>query len=485
MTTDKPELQSATDLPTIIQGGMGIGASHWKLANATSRNGALGIVSAVALDNILVRRLQLGDEDGDVRRALAHFPWPEMAKRVEDKYFIEGGKEKDAPFAVLPLVKADMSRTSAELLIIATFVEVFLAKEGHNGAVGINFLYKIPLYIIPSILGAMLANVDAVIVGAGVPLSIPGTLDGLAEWKPVDRSLSVDEAAASVVYKQYFDPSIFCYEDERPKLKRPFFLAIISSEIIAKTMMRRANGEVDGFIVEKYVAGGHNAPPRKERGAAPDAKPYYGEKDDPDITRIQNVGKPFWIAGGYASPEKLLEAQEEGAQGIQVGTMFAMCDDSGFLPEIRQELLDKYDAGTLVVTTDFDASPTGYPFKAIVLDTIDTISSKEVYEKRSRICDLGYLREFYPISDTEIGYRCSSEPVKNFVRKGGEESRSFGKQCLCNGLLATVGLGQVQKTGVEPPMITAGDDFSFLDRIKRDETGHYTAKDAINYLLGR
>ena len=55
------------ELPRIIQGGMGVGVSNWRLANAVSRLGQLGVVSGTALDALLVRRL--ADEFGHVIEA--------------------------------------------------------------------------------------------------------------------------------------------------------------------------------------------------------------------------------------------------------------------------------------------------------------------------------------------------------------------------------------------------------------------------------
>ena len=49
-------------LPTIIQGGMGAGVSDWRLARAVSACGQLGVVSGTALDVIVARRLQAGDQ---------------------------------------------------------------------------------------------------------------------------------------------------------------------------------------------------------------------------------------------------------------------------------------------------------------------------------------------------------------------------------------------------------------------------------------
>ncbi|HXK94957.1 MAG TPA: nitronate monooxygenase, partial [bacterium] len=72
------------NLPVIIQGGMGAGVSHWVLAKAVSKLGQLGVVSGTALDTVMARRLQLGDPGGHLRRALDHFPMPEIAQRIYD-----------------------------------------------------------------------------------------------------------------------------------------------------------------------------------------------------------------------------------------------------------------------------------------------------------------------------------------------------------------------------------------------------------------
>ena len=61
--------------PLIIQGGMGAGVSNWRLAQAVSRLGQLGVVSGTALDQILARRLQDGDPGGHMRRGLDAFPF--------------------------------------------------------------------------------------------------------------------------------------------------------------------------------------------------------------------------------------------------------------------------------------------------------------------------------------------------------------------------------------------------------------------------
>ena len=54
--------------PIIIQGGMGVAVSSWKLAKAVAVTGQLGVVSGTAVDAVMVRRLQLGDRGGHLRR---------------------------------------------------------------------------------------------------------------------------------------------------------------------------------------------------------------------------------------------------------------------------------------------------------------------------------------------------------------------------------------------------------------------------------
>src|ERR1019366_5223994 len=78
--------------PVVIQGGMGAGVSNWRLAQAVSRVGQLGLVSGTALDQILARRLQDGDSGGHMRRGLDAFPCRPMAERVWRSYFIPGGR---------------------------------------------------------------------------------------------------------------------------------------------------------------------------------------------------------------------------------------------------------------------------------------------------------------------------------------------------------------------------------------------------------
>ncbi|MCP3997676.1 MAG: nitronate monooxygenase [bacterium] len=474
---------SRSRLPTIIQGGMGVGVSNWKLANAVSRMGQLGAVSGTAIDSVFARRLQLGDPGGHMRRALDKFPIPDMVRNVWDTWFVPGGKAAERPFKLVSRPTVEMKKAWTELMIVSNFVEVFLAKEGHDNPVGINYLEKVQLPTMPSVFGAMLAGVGYVLMGAGIPVSIPGVLDGLAGWNPVELSLRVEGTHAREAHTLRFDPNQY-FSDDRPELIRPRFVGIVSSDVIAKTLARKANGTVDGFVVENHTAGGHNAPPRRvgSRARQPIEGPQavYGEKDQPDIEKIRALGRPFWLAGSYGTPERLREARDQGACGIQVGTAFAFCAESGTSPRIKEEVLRQCVSGEFKAITNCRASPTGFPFKLIVLkDSVTDLDRRE----RKRICDLGYLRQPYRDGKGKLGYRCAAEPVDNFVRKGGTVEQAEEKQCLCNGLLATIGLGQVRGDAVELPIVTAGQDFDPVSRMIQRASVRYTASDVLDFLL--
>jgi len=465
------------DLPSIIQGGMGIGVSNWKLARAVSTAGQLGVVSGTALNSVLVRRLQDGDVDGSMRRALAACPLREASARILNRFWLEDGRPKGQPYRLSSLYTLESSLDLTELTIVANFAEVFLAKEGHAGIVGINLLEKIQLPTLASLFGAMLAGVDYVLMGAGIPRMIPAILDALSSWQKVSLRIAVEGADATREENVELDPSAFIAEP-RPPLRRPKFLAIVSSSTLALTLARKSSGRVDGFVVEGLAAGGHNAPPRGPLQINARGEPVYGPRDVPDLKAIRALGLPFWLAGAYARPEMLQEALAAGATGVQIGTAFAFCEESGLTAELKAAALRHSVAGTVDLLTDARASPTGMPFK--IVSIAGTASDPLVSAQRRRGCDLGYLRQAYVRADGTVGYRCPAEPEADFVRKGGALSDTLGRKCLCNGLLAAIGLGQhVDNGGVEPAVVTAGEDVADIKRFVAGGRSSYAARDVL------
>ena len=460
---------------------MGIGVSGWRLARTVSQAGQLGVVSGTSLDSVLIRRLQLGDPDGHVRRALDHFPVRAVAERIISRYFISGGKAADVPFARAALPGVKVGSHVQELLVAGNFVEVFLAKEGHDQPVGINYLEKLQLQTLASVYGAMLAGVSWVLMGAGIPRTIPGIIDQFSDGQAVSLRLDVKGTERGEEIATEFDPVAFC-EGEAPSLARPNFVPIIASETLAAMLMKRSSARLDGFIVEGPTAGGHNAPPRGKLQLSEAGEPVYGERDVPKLEAIRDLGLPFWLAGSCAEPEHLAAALEAGAAGIQVGTAFAYCDESDLRPDLKRQVLEASRKGTVRAFTDPIASPAGFPFKVVQLE--DTLSEGQVYEERMRICDLGYLRHGYKKSDGSIGWRCPAEPLDDYVKKGGEADDTRGRKCICNALMANIGLGQLQRDGEwEKALITSGDDVASVARFVKPGAESYSANDVLEYLL--
>jgi NAD(P)H-dependent flavin oxidoreductase YrpB (nitropropane dioxygenase family) len=182
------------------------------------------------------------------------------------------------------------------------------------------------------------------------------------------------------------------------------------------------------------------------------------------------------------TPEEVQRVRDAGATGVQVGTLFAFSKESGLIPPLRDEVLHELKEGRLKVSTDVRASPTGFPFKVVHL--AGTNAGPDDYQRRPRLCDLGYLRTPYRREDGRIGYRCPAEPIADFAKKGGAPEETAGRKCLCNGLLANIGQPQRKGDVVERPLLTGGSD---LDQVREFAKVHpgYTATEVVEYLLGQ
>jgi NAD(P)H-dependent flavin oxidoreductase YrpB (nitropropane dioxygenase family) len=511
----------------LIQGGMGVYVSNWRLARAVAmeRPGTtVGTVSGTGLDVVYVRLLQLGDPGGHIRRGLAAFDAQfgvAIGKRILDRYYIEGGKApttrfKNAPKQVvkaqdgrdlIPLpslpagsvtphpVELTLEQDVVELLIATGFAEVWLARQGHNGRIFINFLHKIEIPLIYNMYGAMLAGVDGVIVGAGNPDGLPAICSQLAVHAAVKYDLSVLYREAGESFQLTFDPR----QVEEGKLattplRRPAFLAIVSLQNLVKSLAQSQTEAPDGFIIEHHTAGGHNAGPQGPLKKDGKGQPIYGPEDEPDLQSIREVGRHFWLAGGYGSCEKLAQALALGARGVQVGSVFALAEESGMKSDYRSaifhQLKKEMDDSKLVQTTLF--SPTGFPFKVAQLD--GTLANETVFNSRRRVCDIGLLQQRGLSKAAEDGtrrlfQRCPAAPLDDFVGKRGLPLNTNDRRCLCNGLLACAGLAQaVVQNGVqmeEPAIVTLGNALDGIRRLSRNGQTPYWARDVVIDILGQ
>lgn len=462
---------------------MGVGVSNWRLARAVAIAGerlgerVLGVVSGTGLPVIAVNRLQHADPD--VLRALDAFP-AAVAREILDEYLPAPGSPAGQRSKLPPKPEVMVTGTPrirekmVNLAVASAFVEVWLAREGHHGPIGINLLEKVQLMHLPVLLGAMMAGVDYVLVGAGIPNQVPAVLEAFARNEPA--SYRLDLAGSTEKHTMTLDPRRFLPGGSR--LTRPRFLVIASHHALAMRMA--ATVEVDGFVMEGPLAGGHNAPARGKTQAE-DGQPIYGERDRPDLARVAELGKPFWLAGGRATAEALEEARGLGAAGIQVGSAFALCDESGLLEQARKRMRDQLDALALEVKTSATASPSGFPFQVVQLD--GTLADEAVFARRKRVCSLGHLVEAYRKPDGGIGFRCPAEPVEVFVRKGGRREDTDGRVCLCNGLGAAAGQARPTATGEEPIILTLGKDLSFFEKIERRADGGYSAESVLRAIF--
>ena len=504
----------------LIQGGMGVYVSNWRLARAVAmeRPGeTAGTVSGTALDVVYVRLLQLGDPGGHARRAFRAFDrtfGTGIGQKICDRYFVDGGKMPGARFKSTPMqilrpqngvntfpvptdsapVPLKLKDETVELLIATGFVEVWLAREGHPGKIFINFLNKIELPLLYVLYGAMLAGVDGVVVGAGNPDGLPALCARLANQEAITKRLSVLYRQAGEEFTISLDPQRIADGKfaEKP-LKRPAFLAIASLGELVKALAESESGAPDGFIIEHHTAGGHNANPVGPMQKDNLGQPLYSEKDDADLEAIRKVGIPFWLAGGYGSNEKLQEALTAGATGIQAGSIFALSEESGMRADFRAAILKALKNGTddtsLVRTTQF--SPTGFSFKVVQLE--ETLSEDQVFETRRRVCDIGILQQRGLSKPGEDGsrrlfHRCPAGPIEGYIKNRGLERNAAQRRCLCNGLLACVGLGQVKalngKLTEEPAIVTLGDDLDGIRRLSRQGQTPYWAQDVVVDILG-
>ncbi len=505
----------------LIQGGMGVHVSNWRLARTVARQRpgvAVGTVSGTALDVVYVRLLQLGDPGGHARRALEALDEAygvTIGRSICDRYFIAGGKAPGDRFRSAPMqiVRAHDGRKSfplpngsagvvpvkldddvIELLIATGFAEVWLAKEGHTGQIFINFLNKIELPLIYVLYGAMLAGVDGVIVGAGNPEGLPAICRKLANHDAVTHEISMLYRESGEEFAIAFDPrQLAGGKFAAQPLAKPAFLAIVSLERLVLALAESKSAPPDGFIIEHHTAGGHNANPMGPMVKDALGQPIYGSKDEADLEAIRAVGIPFWLAGGYGSGPKLQEALAAGARGVQVGTAFALAEESGMKPEYRSAILaamkNGVDDADLVRTTVF--SPTGFSFKVVQLQ--DTLASDDVYESRPRICDIGMLQQRGFNKPDELGQRtlfqrCPAAPIDSYVKHRGLERNTEERRCLCNGLLACVGLGQVKKIQgelvEEPAIVTLGNHLDGVRRLSRQGQVHYHVQDVVADILG-
>ena len=322
------------------------------------------------------------------------------------------------PYRPHPTLTIDISRDGVELGVLGNFVEVWLAKEGHDGVVGVNFLEKIQMATPSAVLGAVLADVDYVLMGAGIPREIPRLLTEFAAGRtgsPHDR-------------RRRTPPPHRSARPPRLPRRRPARAAASRtsspssrSTVLAGYLYRDPEIRPDGLRRRgSRCRRPQRAAARQDECSTSRASPVYGAQDMADLAKIAALGLPFWLAGGYGTPDEVVEALAPAPRACSAArcSRWRTTRGSG---DLRGTLARPARRGTLSVRNDPLASPTGLPVQGRPARRAPR-RPRRATRRGERLCDLGYLRAPYERADGSVGYRCASEPVHVYVRKGGQST---------------------------------------------------------------
>jgi nitronate monooxygenase len=332
----------------IIQGGMGVGVSLYPLASAVAREGGLGIISSACLDRLVSKR---------------------SGKRVDTYH--------------------------------ATYEEVSLSKN-LGGLAGINIMVALVKDYADSVKGALDAGADAIISGAGLPLSLP------AIQPPKDTALIPIVSSARAL-------DIICKKWEKLGY-RP-----------------------DAVVLEGPLAGGH-------LGFRMDQIDLESNKLENLLPPVKDMARkygdiPVIVAGGIYTHEDIVKFISLGADGIQMGTRFLATLESSASEEYKEAVLAAKEAD--IVVAHRPGSPCGLPFRVIKQSLMYASSLKAL---RPPKCDKGYVL----LKDAEGKFTICPAKVDN---------KDYF--CICNGLLSSAGYNRDK----EEPLYTVGTNASRVDRI--------------------
>jgi nitronate monooxygenase len=275
----------------LVQGGMGVGVSAQRLAGAVAALGGVGTISSV-----------------DLRR---HHP--DLMERTHG----------------LDMGQADHARkTIDDANLEAIEREVVAAREraGGRGLVAINVMRAVSLYA-ATVKRALEAGVDAVVVGAGLPLDLP--------------DLAQDHPRAALI---------------------PILSDARGIQLIIKKWERKKRLP-DAIVIEHpRLAGGH-------LGAAKIADLADQRFDFENVIpqalaflRSAGVEKevPLIPAGGIRSFEDISRLQAMGAAAVQLGTPFAVTQEGDAHPEFKRVLAESREDEMVEFT-----SVAGLPARAV------------------------------------------------------------------------------------------------------------------------
>lgn len=292
----KPLRLGGRELLPVVQGGMGVGVSAQRLAGAVAAEGGMGTISSVDL-----RRLH-----------------PDLMERTAGCNAGEAAKQC--------INEANLEALDRE---IAGARE----RSQGRGLVALNVMRAVSEYA-ASVKRALAAGVDAVVVGAGLPLDLPD----LAQDHPDALLIPIlsDARGVQLVVRKW----------ERKK-RLP-----------------------DAIVIEHPgLAGGHLG---AARIADVNDRRFDFDQVLPacrEFFRQAGIeGRiPLIAAGGVRSFEDIRRLQALGADGVQLGTPFAVTTEGDAHPEFKRVLAEARDEDMIEFT-----SVAGLPARAVATPWLKT-----------------------------------------------------------------------------------------------------------------
>lgn len=292
----------------IIQGGMGVRVSTSSLAAAVANCGGAGTIASVGLP-----------PDTEENR-------------------------KDVP------------KSSREHLL----KEIRKARALSGGVIGVNIMVALSNYE-DMVRTAAKENVDYIISGAGLPISLPEFAEG-----------------------------------SRAKLI-PLVASVRGAELLLKTWKRRYDRLPDAIIVEGPLSGGHiagyNLQELRDLNGMLSQKPLLEEvmKDvlavTADYEKKYGSSIPVIAAGGIFSGSDVAKFMKLGAKGVQLGSRFVATVECSAADSFKQLYIES-DEKDLV----FIQSPVGMPARAIKTKFLEDVlcgerKDFECHYRCLRTCD--------------------------------------------------------------------------------------------------
>jgi len=240
--------------------------------------------------------------------------------------------------------------------------EIRKARELSDGVIGVNIMVALSNYEDMARTAAK-ENVDYIISGAGIPLSLPAFTEG---------------SSAKLI---------------------PMVASARGTKLLLKTWKRRYNCFPDALVIEGPLAGGHIAGYTLEELDAQKDKKQEGDPLLEDATKdildfVKEYEKEYGIsipvipAGGIYNGEDVAKFLKMGAKGVQMGTRFVATLECSVAEEFKQAYINATEEDIVHIQ-----SPVGMPAKAIKTKFLDDILNGE---RKKFSCSYQCLRTCNP-----------------------------------------------------------------------------------------